>query len=136
MDWRLVMQFDQLPSELDRHQGRWVATLKFGLDTPVKTLIDTGTLDVEADARLIELIGDSLVPLRMRQMTYEAASENEMRETMSRVLPELRDNFRKTSLHQIKRDLIGRWVDSLGVFGAREAHGAQKIVPEGNFEEI
>jgi hypothetical protein len=136
MDWRLIMQFDQLPSELDRHQGRWVATLKFGLDTPVKTLIDTGTLDVEADARLIELLGDSLVPLRMRQMTYEAASENEMRETMSRVLPELRDNFRKTSLHLIKRDLIGRWVESLSVFGTREAHGAQKIVPEGNFEEI
>jgi hypothetical protein len=136
MDWRLIMKFDQLPSELDRHQGKWVATLRFGIDVPVKTLVDTGTLDREADARLIKLLGDSLVPLRMRQLTYETSSENEMREMMSRVLPELRENFRKTSLHQVKRDLVGRWLDSLGEFGARESTGAQKLVQEDEIEDL
>lgn len=128
LDWRLVMAFEQLPSELDRHKGKWIGTLQLGIDIAIDKLKETGTLDPEHDQRLISLAGTGQVPLRMKKMQYEAAGENEMRETMSRVLPELRENFRKTSLHEIKRNLLGRWIDSLSNFGQREELGVQKGV--------
>jgi hypothetical protein len=126
VDWKLVMNFDQLPSDLDRHQGKWVATLQLGIDLPVSKLVETGTLDAEADARLLALSGNGLVPLRMKKLQYEASSDHEMRDVLSRVLPELRENFRKTSLHNVKRDLLGRWIDGLSVFGEREARGVSR----------
>ncbi len=127
IDWKLLMKFEQLPSEQDRHQGKWVATLQLGIDLPVSKLVDSGTLDPESDARIIYLAGNGHIPLRMKKLQYEALGENAMRDTLTRVLPELRENFRKTSLHQVKRDLLGRWVDSLSVFGEREAQGVGRM---------
>ena len=130
IDWRLVMKFEQLPSEQDRHQGKWVATLQLGIDLPVAKLVESGSLDRDSDARLISLAGDGQVPLRMKKLQYEAPNEHAMRDTLSRVLPELRENFRKTSLHRVKRELFGRWIDSLLAFGEREAQGVGRITIE------
>lgn len=123
IDWRVSMAFEQLPSEIDQHQGKWIATLQIDADLPISKLIETGTLDAEQDDRLIILAGSGNIPLRMRRLRYEAQGENEMRETLVRVLPELRENFGKTSLHEVKRTLLGRWVESLAGFGQREALG-------------
>jgi hypothetical protein len=133
IDWKLIMKFEQLPSEIDRHRGKWVTTLQLGIDLPVAKLVETGTLDAESDARLLGLAGDGLVPLRMKKLQYEASGENEMRDILSRVLPELRENFRKTSLHHVKRDLLGRWIDGLSVFGERESRGVSR---GGNLDEL
>ena len=120
IDWRLIMSFEQFPSDLDPHQGKWIATLQLGIDIAVSKLVETGTFDPEADARLIFLTGTTPVPLRMKKMHYEALGERGMREKMSQILPELRDNFSKLSLHRVKRDLVGRWVDGLSSFGEME----------------
>ena len=125
IDWRLIMRFNQLPSDVDRHKGKWVATVQLGVDLPVSRLVETGTLDPERDGRLINLSGEGLIPLRMKKLQYEATSEADMRDTIARVIPELLDNFRKTSLHEVKRELLGRWIDSLATCGAREAKGLE-----------
>jgi hypothetical protein len=130
VDWRVAMTFEQLPSELDRHKGKWIATLQIGADVPIARLVETGTLDPEQDERLIILAGSGAVPLRMKKLRYEALGENEMRETLVRVLPELRENFRKTSLHEVKRSLIHRWVEGLSSFGQREILGVQLNLSE------
>lgn len=130
VDWRVTMTFEQLPSEIDRHQGKWIATVQIGADLPVAKLIETGTFDPEQDGRLIALAGEGMIPLRMRRLRYEALGENDMRETLVRVLPELRENFGKTSLHEIKRALVGRWTDGLSSFGQREALGINLALDE------
>jgi hypothetical protein len=68
----------------------------------------------------------------MKKLRYEAPGENEMRETMARVLPELRDNFRKLSLQEVKRNLVCRWVESLGIFGELEAARVVRSVQDEN----
>ena len=136
LDWRLIMSFEQLPSELDRHQGKWVATLQLGIDISALKLVETGTLDAEDDARLIYLIGTSPVPLRRKKMHYEALGEHGMREKMAQILPELRDSFGKLSLHRVKRDLLGRWVDGLSVFGEIERQGITRGGPGINEESF
>jgi hypothetical protein len=123
VDWRVVVSFEQRPSELNHHQGKWTATVQIGVDLSVERLVETGTLDPKVDRRLIILAGEGPIPLRMKTLRYEALGESEMRETIVKVLPELRENFRKTSLHRVKRDLLSRWVDSLTSFGQKEALG-------------
>jgi hypothetical protein len=125
IDWHVAMTFEQLPSELDRHKGKWIATIQLGIDIPMARLIESGTMDSEQDARLIFLAGSGKIPLRMKKLRYEAQGENEMREILVRILPELRENFRKTSLHTIKRNLVHRWVDSLSNFGQKESLGVE-----------
>jgi hypothetical protein len=132
IDWHLVMSFTQLPSELDRHQGNWIATLQIGVDITAQKLVETGTLDQQDDARLIYLAGRNPIPLRMKKMQHEALGELAMREKISRILPELRDNFNKLSLHEIKRDLVGRWVESLSTFGELERLGVDRGGLEAN----
>jgi len=117
LEWRVMMTFEQLPGQSDRGPGRWITGLQISLDVTIADLVSTGTFDPDHDARLIALASTQIIPLRMKRLQYEAQSEGDMRETLVRVLPELRDNFRKTSLHQVKRDLVGRWIDGLSVFG-------------------
>jgi hypothetical protein len=136
IDWHLVLTFDQLPSELDRHQGKWVATIQLEVDITAFKLVETGSLDSEADARLIFLAGVSPIPLRMKKMQHEALGEHGMRDMLFQVLPELRNNFGKMSLHQVKRDLVGRWVESLSAFGELERQGVTRAGSDANEEEF
>jgi len=117
LDWQVLMSFEQLPSTSNPRMGRWVTCLQIGLDTPISALVNTGTFDADHDSRLIQLAGQRMIPLRMRKVQYEANSESDMRDVLARALPELRENFRKTSLHQVKRNLVGRWLDGRMVFG-------------------
>lgn len=120
LDWSVKTSFEQLPSNFDRRAGRWVATVEVALDVSMLALIETGTFDKDDDARFIGLVGKDLIPLRMRKIQYEAMSENAMRDTMAQALPELRENFRKTSLHDVKRTLVVRWIEGRMTFGKGE----------------
>lgn len=120
LDWNLELEVFQKPDEDDLHVARWTAVLHLRADVDVETFIRTGTLDVEEDARLISLIGSERVPLRMKPVTHEARGEKEAKDMLIRILPELRDSIAKTKLREIKRGLIGKWVDGNTMFGARD----------------
>ena len=117
LDWRVSMTTDQLPNEASPGKGRWITVLQIGVDCPISAMVETGSFDPVEDARLIGLASERPIPLRVRRLQYEANSESEMRDTLVRALPELRENFRKTSLHEVKRALVGRWVEGARLFG-------------------
>ena len=123
LDWLLEMKVDELPADHQIHGGKMVITMQLGVDVGAEEFIRTGTLDPVEDERLLALIGSRLVPLRMRPVTHEAKDLNAGRELLSRVLPELRENTKKSRLREIKRGLIGRWIDELSAFGNRENLG-------------
>ncbi len=119
LDWTLELSIDQLPDDDNRHGARYVVTLQLGADVDVDTFVKTGTLDRIEDERTITLIGAQKVPLRMRPAVHHAKGEPDARELLVRVLPELRENIATSRLRDIKRSLIGRWIDDQGVFGVR-----------------
>ena len=122
LDWRVAMNFEQLPGKVDARASRWITTLEITANVQASRLVETGTMDAVQDERLILLAGERLIPLRMKKLQYEATGEKEMRDILSRVLPELRENFRKTSLHEVKKALFGRWIDGLTLFGGGMPH--------------
>lgn len=119
LDWSLELALDQLPDEDDRQTSQYILTLQLGTDVDVETFLKTGTLDRENDERMITLIGERKVPLRMKPVVHKAKGEKEARDLLVRVLPELRETIANSRLRDIKRALIGRWIDEQGVFGAR-----------------
>jgi hypothetical protein len=126
LEWRVSMTFEQLPSQSDKGPARLVTSLQIGVDVSMSNLVSTGTFDADDDSRLIEIASGRTIPLRMRRVQYEANSEGDMRDTLVRALPELRENFRKTSLHEVKRSLVGRWIESLLVFGHEQSLPVQQ----------
>lgn len=119
LDWSLELSIDQLPDDDDRHGCRFVVTLQLGADVNIETFLKTGTIDREGDERMTTLIGERKVPLRMKPMVHHAKGEKEARELLVRILPELRETIASSRLREIKRSLIGRWIDEQGVFGSR-----------------
>lgn len=120
LDWHLDVEIQQYPDPEDCHISRWVATLQLKADVDCATLMATGTLDPEEDSRLASLIGEQKVPMRMKPMVHTAKGEKDGRDLLIQLLPELRDSIGKTKLREIKRGLIGRWIESQSQFGARE----------------
>jgi hypothetical protein len=120
LEWNLIINTQQLPDEQDWHQAKWIATYELIADVSAETFIKTGTLDATEDARIIHLIGERLVPLRMKRTSNEARGEKEAKDLLTKLLPDLRDSLSQMSLMEVKRSLIGRWVDETALFGKRE----------------
>lgn len=119
LDWSLELSIDLLPDDEGGRGSRYVVTLQLGADVDLETFLKTGTLDRDGDERFITLIGDRKVPLRMKPVVHHAKGEKDARELLVRILPELRETIANSRLRDIKRTLIGRWIDEQGVFGMR-----------------
>jgi hypothetical protein len=120
--WTLTVNMSQIPDPVEARQAKWIVQLNLAADVDSDQFLKTGVLDSSQDARLLELIGAHKVPLRMKPVVHEATGgEKEAKDLLIRVLPELRENIAKTKLRDVKRTLIGRWVESQSLFGAREA---------------
>ena len=126
LEWRVSMTFEQLPGQSSKGSTRWVTSIQIGVDVRISDLVATGTFDAVEDERLVVMASDRTIPLRMRKLQYEANSEGEMRESLVQALPELRENFRKTSLHEVKRTLVGRWIEGILVFGHEPSLAGQQ----------
>jgi hypothetical protein len=73
--------------------------------------------DAKDDARLLALVGDSVIDLSVRPLTYTAETEEAARLLIADVLPRLRASFARNALVDVKRQLVGRWVDEHSRFG-------------------
>lgn len=80
-------------------------------------LIATGVLSPSKDSRLLGMIGTAEVPMTMRPNTYLVGSEDEARALLAEQLPKLRATMAADSLADVKRHLVGRWVDEHSLFG-------------------
>ncbi len=100
------------------HEKLWELRLSFEVDVTSELLIKTGTLSEKEDERLISLVGEDVIPIRMRPLRFFAHSEEELRSIMIEELPKIRDRFQHTDLTSLKRTLVGRWVDERGQFNS------------------
>ena len=109
--WDLDIEVVQVPNPKDPHGLLWQATVRLSAAVSTETFIDNGVLDRVKDERLVALVGDAEVPIRLAPSVYTAGSEEEMRQVIASVVPKLKAHFMKNSFYDIKRRLIGRFVD-------------------------
>jgi hypothetical protein len=116
--WQLGLKVTQRPDPATTNGLLWAIRLGLTAQVSGRELVSTGVLCPDKDHRLLSLIGVDLVPMAMRPSIYQAANESEARQVLVVALPDLRKTLEKQSLVEVKRDLIGRWLDDQCRFGA------------------
>lgn len=120
LDWRLALEVTHIPAPGDANKVLWQVRLDLAVDVGYAELVRSGVLDAKKDARLLELVGEEMVPLRMKPRLVTAPSEEELRLMFAEAVPKLRAEIAGKSLISIKRELIGRWIDQRGRFGGTQ----------------
>jgi len=116
--WNLDISVSEKPAENDLHTASWSLTFCLKAEVSVASFIDTGALDEVEDSRLIELIGERIVPLRMKPTVRIAQDEEHAKILLAETTIDMRKRLGALPLQAIKRKLIGRFVDGLGRFSA------------------
>ena len=122
--WDLKVEVEERPDPNATKGG--VCRVRVLLSTKVSAgeLVQTKVLSPKtspSDARLLRMIDEETVTLAMKPRTTMAASEDEARLWLADALPKLKAELAGKSLIAVKRDLIGRWIDERGRFGAEAA---------------
>ena len=111
LDWQLTVKVTQVPDKTDPKGLLWQVQVGFRTAADAARFIATGTLDAAKDRRLVEIIGSDIVELSMRPSVHQVANEEAARALLVELLPRLKAEFSARPLAEIKRTLIGRWVD-------------------------
>jgi hypothetical protein len=117
MVWSLTVKVTQVAEPANPKGLLWQVRLGLATDATVQDLVATGALDARKDARLIELIGSNSINIAMKPTIYDTPDEDAARRLIADLVPKLKASFLKSSLTEVKRMLIGRWVDDRGRFG-------------------
>lgn len=115
--WNLGVKVAQVPDKADPKGLLWQVRLLRSTSASAQDFVQTGALDPEKDSRLIHLIAGGAIDIAMKPMVYDTPDEEAARRLIADLLPKLKANFLKNSLTEVKRTLIGRWVDDRGRFG-------------------
>lgn len=97
----------------------WVIRISLSAAVDGPTFCRTKTLNPEEDERLLAMLEGESIPLCMRPREFRISDEIEAQRILADELPRLRDDLRNSSLIELKRALIGRWVDSRHTFSER-----------------
>lgn len=115
--WQLNLTSREVPDEENPERLRWFLRLDLQTTLTGPLLVKTGTLAREADDRLLAFLGKAFVTVRMRPVEFEAGTPEMARQELLERIPKLRAQIRENHLHEVKRGLIGRWIDRRGCFG-------------------
>lgn len=115
--WTLDLQVTRLPEPAE-HEASWTLTLNLTTVVTVASLIETKVLDPQEDVRLMELLGDQSIAIALKPIQHKAMTRDDARRLLVKILPETRAKIEGGTFRDVKRSLIGRWVDQSRVFGA------------------
>ena len=127
LEWLIAaeMELESMPSNASSASHNpsnpmlWVIRIALSASVDAKTFVSTKTLKPDEDERLIAMLEGESIPLKMKPREYRVTDEVEAQRVLADELPKLRDDLRSTSLIELKRALIGRWVDSRCSFSKR-----------------
>jgi hypothetical protein len=111
LEWKIVVEMREVPDPVDHRRAMFELTIRLEASASAETLIRTGTLHQQDDERLAQLIGDSIIPFARKPIYHEAKSIDEARRFLADRVQEIAKEMRANGFHEIKRQLIGRWVD-------------------------
>lgn len=109
--WDLEIKVTELPSDTETKGGLWRISCQMTTQASADEFVRTKTLDPAQDARLIDLLGKGVVELRLKPMILNCSSPDEMQIRVAELMPDLRARFQTQPLRDIKRGLIGTWIN-------------------------
>lgn len=117
--WKLDLLVTRLPEPAAK-EAAWVMTLQMSAAVTAASLVATKVLDPQTDERLIGMLGDHEIEIDLKPVQHKAVTREDARRLLATVLPETRKKMEASSFKDIKRGLIGRWIDQSRRFGASQ----------------
>jgi hypothetical protein len=119
--WALTVKAERIMRRTLQMDLVWEVQMRLEAAVNVQQFVATGVLDPQKDERMMDLIGDAAVPLKMRPIRNFAQTEDDVKLIILEGIPKLRSKLLRSSLIEVKRTLIGRWLNARCSFGAELA---------------
>ncbi len=116
--WKLEVSQTQEPNKKTVSGLIWKIRLQYKAEASIEELLETGTLDEDKDRRLVEIISNNIIPLAVRPVIINADDEEAALSEVSVLIPKMMKSLSSSPLFEIKRKLIGKWVDNHSLFGS------------------
>ena len=98
--------------------------LRFALSALVapEILLQSRILDRALDARLLAMLEDTPIPMSIRPLVLMARGVEEARRMICDELPRHRAKLMDPKIREMKRHLVGKWVENITIFGKLDPH--------------
>lgn len=114
--WKLHLDRYEIPAPNTAHSLVWGVSIYLSSSVNAKMLTDFGVLHREQDARLLAIIDDYVINMRMKPKKFEEASQDVLKQRVGEFLPLLKKQMANSRLFEIKRQLIEAWVEKISSF--------------------
>ncbi len=115
--WELDLRLEQRPHPHDVVMPLYRLHIRLTTEVSGVDLVKAGVLNKDSDRRLLDLIGDDEVPLAVKTLTIEGKSLDRLRSDLASYIYKLRNTLKKRDLTEVKRRLVGSWIDRKSLFG-------------------
>ena len=130
LEWRIAVDMKEVPDAVDHRRSVIELIVKVESSASAVQLTQTGSLISPADDRLIGLLGDARIPFARKPQYFEAKSMDDARRWLADRMLEIGSEMRSSAFHEVKRNLVGKWIDAKGEFGQGYfSHKNQDVAP-------
>jgi|GEM_PF-1711429 len=116
--WKLNIQLLEVPDHVDRRRALIRISIHVTAQLGVQDLVNTGSFDAKIDQRLISILGDRRIDMQLKPLRFESQSWEDCRHFVADSILQLRSKLKHSEMHEIKRALVGRFIDEQALFGA------------------
>ncbi len=114
--WLVELNYLELPHPHEIHGGIWDIQLSAATSFNKNSLVSTGALNVESDARLIKLIGDDSISLTLGPSRFTAETADQARSYLGDALLYFEITLKNQNIVDVVRQKVGEWVDRKCLF--------------------
>ncbi len=119
LEWQISVKASQIPDPNDAHGLLWQLKIHTLTRPAAADLVRTKTLNPSEDARIIEILGTTLIPMAIKPKIFVVGTPEQARVLLSEVLPSHREGMGGESFYELKRSLVFRFIDENMEFGGR-----------------
>lgn len=110
-EWQLQSRLELLPHPINV-SGSWFRLLaQISCSISAESLLKTGILDKDNDARLLEMFGDARLAVQLERVLHEGDSLEKLRDSRRERLGRIREFLRGKDFSDNFRASVGRWVN-------------------------
>jgi hypothetical protein len=118
VQWKLNIHVLEVPDHVDRRRALIRVSLQVAAQLGAVELTKTGSFDPKLDQRMITVLGDRRIDMQLKPLRFETHSWEDARHFVADSILQLRSKLKHSEMHEIKRTLVGRFIDEQALFGA------------------
>ena len=119
--WRMVIEAELEKSNQSLSARGWLASIKASAFLTLDDLVNAGITD-KNDENSIEryqyFLNGGKIEIHLKPYLFHGVDEESIRQWLQQRIPEIQEKIRSSDLKEIKKTLVGKWLDKSRSFGA------------------